>query len=78
MGRAGKDREVGRMKSPCVKDCPDRLPCGVCRKSCEAFRAYEAQRLEEKPWVDQANTAARERYVRQSARFAKAGKRHMR
>lgn len=25
-----------------------------------------------------SNTAARERYVRQSARFAKAGKRHMR
>lgn len=78
MGCAGKDREVGRMKSPCVKDCLDRLPCGACRKSCEAFRAYEAQRLEEKPWVDQANTVARERYVRQSARFAKAGKRHMR
>lgn len=36
------------------------------------------RRLEEKPWVDQSNTAARERYVRQSARFAKAGKRHMR
>lgn len=31
------------MKSPCVKDCPDRLPCGACRKSCEAFREYEAQ-----------------------------------
>lgn len=28
--------------------------------------------------VDRSNTAARERYVRQSARFAKAGKRHMR
>lgn len=78
MGCTGKDREVGRMKSPCVKDCPDRLPCGACRKSCEAFRAYEAKRLEEKPWVDCSNTAARERYVRQSARFAKAGKRHMR
>lgn len=78
MGRAGKDREVGRMKSPCVKECPDRLPCGACRKSCEAFLAYEAKRLEGKPWVDQANTVARERYVRQSARFAKAGKRHMR
>ena len=34
--------------------------------------------MKEKPWVDQANTFARERYVRQSARFAKAGKRHMR
>lgn len=66
------------MKSPCVKDCPDRLPCGACRKSCEAFRAYEAQRLEEKPWVDCSNTAARERYVRQSTRYAKDGKRHMR
>lgn len=33
------------MKSPCVKDCPDRLPGGACRKSCEAFRGYEAQRL---------------------------------
>jgi hypothetical protein len=54
------------------------LPCGKCRQNCEAFREYEAKRLEEKPWVDQANTAARERYVRQSARFAKAGKRHMR
>lgn len=78
MGCARKDREVGWMKSPCVKECPDRLPCGACRQSCEAFRAYEAQRLEEKPWVDCSNTAARERYVRQSARFAKAGKRHMR
>lgn len=66
------------VKSPCVKDCPDRLPCGDCRKSCEAFRAYETKRLEGKPWVDRSNTAARERYVRQSTRFAKAGKRHMR
>lgn len=66
------------MKSPRVKECPDRLPCGACWKACEAFLAYEAKRLEEKPWVDQANTASRERYVRQSARFAKAGKRHMR
>lgn len=36
------------MKSPCVKDCPDRLPCGACRKTCEAFRAYEIQRLQKK------------------------------
>ena len=78
MGCAGKDREVGRMKSPCAKGCPDRLPCGACRKSCEAFREYEAKRLEEKPWMDRSNTAARERYVRQSARYAKDGKRHMR
>lgn len=69
---------VEKLKSPCAKDCPDRLSCGACRMSCEAFRAYEAQRLEEKPWVDQANTFARERYVRQSARYAKAWKRHMR
>lgn len=66
------------MKSPCVKECPDRLPCGACRQSCEAFLSYEAKRLDEKPWVDQSNTAARERYVRQSARYAKDGKRHMR
>lgn len=66
------------MKSPCVKDCPDRLPCGACRKSCEAFQEYETRRLEEKPWVDQANTFARERYVRQSVRNAKRSKRHMR
>jgi hypothetical protein len=38
-----------KLKSPCVQDCPDRLPGGACRKSCEAFRAYEAKRLEEKP-----------------------------
>ena len=67
-----------KLKSPCVQDCPDRLPCGACRKSCEAFRVYENQRLEGKPWVDCSNTAARERYVRQSARNAKRGKRHMR
>lgn len=66
------------MKSPCVKVAGQAPMRGLPGKSCEAFRAYEAQRLEEKPWVDQANTAARERYVRHSARFAKAGKRHMR
>lgn len=66
------------MKSPCVQDCSERLPCGACRKSCEAFQEYETRRLEGKTWVDQSNTYARERYVRQSARFAKAGKRHMR
>lgn len=67
-----------KLKSPCVQDCPDRLPCGRCRKTCERFLTYEAQRLEEKPWVDTSNTYARERFVRQSARYAKAGKRHMR
>lgn len=66
------------MKSPCVKDCPDRLPCGACRKSCEAFRAYEAQRLEERHWEDTANTAARERLLRDSYKYAARGKRHMR
>lgn len=67
------------MKSPCVQDCPDRLPCGACRKTCERFLAYEAKRLEEKPWVDRSNlTAARERYARKIARDAKRGKRHMR
>lgn len=68
----------GKLKSPCAQDCTDRLPCGRCRKSCERFLAYEAQRLEEKPWVDTSNTYARERFVRQSARNAKRGKRHMR
>ena len=69
---------MGGMKSPCVRDCPDRLPCGACRNNCERFLAYEAKRLEDKPWVDQSNTVARERFVRQSARFAKGGKRRMR
>lgn len=66
------------MKSPCVQDCPDRLLSGACRKNCEAFQAYESWRLRKKAWVDQANTYARERFVRQSARYAKDGKRHMR
>lgn len=66
------------MKSPCVKDCPDRLPCGACRKSCEAFRAYEAKRLTERHWEDAANTAARERLLRDSYKYAARGKRHMR
>ena len=67
-----------KLKSPCVQDCTDRLPCGRCRKICERFIKYEARRLAEKTWVDQSNTYDRERYVRQSARYAKAGKRHMR
>lgn len=53
-----------KLKSPCIKDCPDRLPCGACRKTCERFLKYEAKRLEGKPLVDQSNTYARERYVR--------------
>ncbi len=57
--------------------------CAIIREAAEKLDDFnavfnEARRLEEKPWVDQSNTAARERYVRQSARFAKAGKRHMR
>ena len=36
------------MKSPCVKDCQDRMPCGLCRKTCEKFLEYESERLKEK------------------------------
>ena len=33
------------MKSPCVADCPNRLPCGDCRASCKEFQKYAAERL---------------------------------
>ena len=33
------------MKSPCVKDCPDRMPCGACRKNCDRFFLYVFDRL---------------------------------
>ena len=33
------------MKSPCVADCPNRLPYGDCRASCKEFQKYEAERL---------------------------------
>lgn len=66
------------MKSPCVKECPDRLPCGACRKGCRAFQEYEVRRLEERHWEDTANTAARERLLRESYKYAARGKRHMR
>lgn len=78
MGCAGKDREVERMKSPCVQDCPDRLPCGACRKTCAEFKEYEEMRLKEKKYVDYSNTHARERLLRDSFRNAQRGKRHMR
>lgn len=31
------------MKSPCVKDCPNRLPCGACsqKQVWERLKAYE-------------------------------------
>ena len=79
MGRAGKDREVGRMKSPCVKDCPDRLPCGACRKSCESFREYEAQRLgRDYGTTVGALTAGRKSVFRRGRRSAQRGKNHKR
>ena len=31
------------IKCPCTKDCPDRT--AECRKMCEAFAAYEKDRL---------------------------------
>ena len=79
MGRAGKDREVGRMKSPCVKDCLDRLPCGACRKNCEAFREYEAQRLgRDNGTTVGALTAGRKSMFRRGWRSAQRGKNHKR
>ena len=33
-------REKEKMKSPCVKECPDRSM--RCRESCEKFQEYEA------------------------------------
>lgn len=78
MGRAGKDCEVERMISPCVQDCPDRLPCGRCRVNCEKFRAYEEERLADKPWNDPPITAGRKAMARDSWIHSKRNKRHMR
>lgn len=67
------------MKSPCVKECPERLPCGVCRKSCEAFLAYEAQRLERVNGTTVgALTAGRKSMFRRGWRSAQRGKNHKR
>jgi hypothetical protein len=67
------------MKSPCVKECPDRLPCGACRKSCEAFREYEAQRLErDNGTTVGALTAGRKSMFQRGWRSAQRGKNHKR
>ena len=67
------------MKSPCVKDCPDRLPCGACRKSCEAFRAYEAQRLEDVRSLSVGSlTAGKKSMCRADWRSTQRGKNHRR
>lgn len=40
------------MRSPCVKDCPDRLPCGKCRENCQhGFQEYEKERLKDTLYV---------------------------
>ena len=67
-----------RQKSPCVQDCPGRLPCGACRKDCESFQTYEKERLQDRAWDDQSNTYARERLLRENYNRVKAGKSHMR
>ena len=67
------------MKSPCVKDCLDRLLGGACRKSCEAFREYEAQRLErDNGTTVGALTAGRKSMFRRGWRSAQRGKNHKR
>ena len=66
------------MKSPCVKDCPDRLPCGGCRKTCEKFLEYESERLKEKKMDVGTITIARKAICRKSFRSAKRNRRHVR
>lgn len=70
---------ISGMKSPCVKDCPDRLPCGACRKSCEAFREYEAQRLENVRSLSVGSlTAGKKSMCRADWRSTQRGKNHRR
>ena len=66
------------MKSPCVKDCPDRMPCGVCRKTCEKFLEYESERLKENKMDVGTITIARKAICRKSIRSAKRNRRHVR
>lgn len=47
------------MKSPCVADCPNRLPCGDCRASCKEFQKYEAERLKATHFDTDSITAGR-------------------
>ena len=66
------------MKSPYVKDCPDRIPCGLCRKTCEKFLEYESERLKEKKMDVGIITIARKAICRKSVRSAKRNRRHVR
>ena len=66
------------MKSPCVKDCPDRMPCGVCRKACEKCLECESERLEDEKMDDGTITIARKAICRKSIRSAKRNRRHVR
>lgn len=66
------------MKSPCVKDCPDRIPCGLCRKTCEKFLEYESERLKEKKMDVGTITIARKAICRKSFRSEKRNRRHVR
>lgn len=67
------------MKSPCVRDCPGRLPCGACRKVCEAFREYEKERLESVPSLSVGSlTAGKKSMCRAGWRSTQRGKNHRR
>lgn len=67
------------MKSPCVRDCPGRLPCRACRKSCEAFRECEAQRLEDVRSLSVGSlTAGKKSMCRADWRSTQRGKNHRR
>ena len=66
------------MKSPCVKDCPDRMPCGACRKNWDRFLEYESERLKEKKMDVGTITIARKAICRKSIRSAKRNRRHVR
>lgn len=68
-----------KQKSPCVKDCPDRLPCGACRKVCEAFQVYEARRLENVRSLSVGSlTAGKKSMYRADWRSIQRGKNHKR
>ena len=66
------------MKSPCVKDCPDRMPCGACRKTCDRFLEYESERMKEKKMDVGTITIARKAICRKSFRSEKRNRRHVR
>lgn len=65
--------------SPCKKDCPNRMPCGECRKSCQPFLAYEKNRIEngktaQKLLGRNSYTAGHIRFLHQSMREKKRGR----